>query len=297
MSFLVLRSTDEEATTSFRLSSVVKLGSFGGAEIRRYHLAKGSALSIDGNLCSGGLKSYTVCSGSCLVVETGEVMQAGDILMVGQRGEYLNLMVQADTELLFHGFGVSDFHETAADLANLSASMNRIQEKDAYTESHCRRVYTLVARLAVKMGINGDHFARLCRAAHYHDIGKVHIENEILNKSAPLTEAEWKRMREHVVLGGELVKCSFGPLVYNVILEHHERLDGSGYPLGLKGSAISEDGRMLAICDSFDAMTTDRPYRAAIPQDEALRVLESEAGSLYDEAMVRTFVDMIRSES
>jgi len=297
LSFRIVRYTDAEQSTSFRGTRVTKLGCYGGMEIRRYEMSKGSILSIDGTKGSGNLRTYAVNSGSCLVVETGEFLGQGDILLVGTRAEYLNLLFQADTVLSFQGLGVNDFHETANDLENLGESMRRIQDKDAYTESHCKRVLSLVAALAASLGIGGDRFARLTRAARYHDIGKVHIEDHILNKPSALTDGERARMREHVYLGGELVKCSFGPLVYNVMVEHHERLDGSGYPLGLKGDAISEDGRILAICDSFDAMTTDRPYRAALPVEEALRILESEAGTHYDPVFTAAFVRMARSDS
>jgi HD-GYP domain-containing protein (c-di-GMP phosphodiesterase class II) len=123
-----------------------------------------------------------------------------------------------------------------------------------------------------------------------HDLGKVGIHDAILNKPGKLTDEEFEIMKSHPLIGSQIIEgISFLEPVTPFILEHHERFDGRGYPRGLKGNAISKEGRILAVADAFDAMTTDRPYRKALAARTAMDELLRVAGTQLDPDMVTAF--------
>jgi putative two-component system response regulator len=152
-----------------------------------------------------------------------------------------------------------------------------IEGKDPYTEGHCERLSDYSALLAEKIGLGSEEVTALHRAAIVHDIGKVAVPDSVLLKPARLTPAEQAIMREHPVIGERICKPlkSFRT-VLPTIRHHHEKLDGTGYPDGLKGSQIPISARVLQIADVFDALTTVRPYKKAFGRAEALETMEDE---------------------
>ncbi len=165
-----------------------------------------------------------------------------------------------------------------------------IEAKDPYTEGHCDRLSRYSVALAERLGLPEELRVALRRAGIVHDIGKVAVPEHILLKPGPLTPEEWKVMKQHPVVGARI--CA--PLksfrhVLPVIRHHHEKLDGSGYPDGLKGEEIARTARILQTVDIYDALTTARPYRKALLPQEAFKVMREEVkrgwwdGSLLDE--------------
>ena len=152
-----------------------------------------------------------------------------------------------------------------------------IEAKDPYTEGHCDRLSKYSVALAERLGLPEELRVALRRAGIVHDIGKVAVPEHILLKPGPLTPEEWKVMKQHPVMGERI--CS--PLksfrhVLPVIRHHHEKLDGSGYPDGLKGEDIMLSARILQTVDIYDALTTARPYRKALSPEEAFAVMQQE---------------------
>ena len=126
-----------------------------------------------------------------------------------------------------------------------------------------------------------------------HDIGKIGVPDAILNKPGPLSEQEWEVMQTHPRLGCKIVEpLGFSSTATDVIMCHHERWDGSGYPLGLEREEIPITARAFAVADAFDAMTSDRPYRAALPKEAALATLSDEAGTSLDPDVVEVFISL-----
>ncbi len=154
-----------------------------------------------------------------------------------------------------------------------------IEGKDPYTHGHCERLAEYSTRLARQIGLTEDHITALRRAGIVHDVGKVAVPDAILLKPGRLTEEEWKIVREHPVVGERICSPlkSFR-LVLPIIRHHHERMDGSGYPDGLRGDAIPITARVLQIVDVFDALTTERPYKKAFSRAEALQTMRAEVG-------------------
>jgi putative two-component system response regulator len=152
-----------------------------------------------------------------------------------------------------------------------------IEAKDPYTEGHCRRLSDCSAELGERVGLPEQQIVALRRAGIVHDIGKVAVPDNLLLKKGSLTQEEWKIMREHPVVGERIcTPLKSFRLVLPIIRHHHEKLDGSGYPDGLKGEQIPLMARVLQIVDVYDALTTQRPYKRALSASESLETMANE---------------------
>lgn len=173
---------------------------------------------------------------------------------------------------------------------------NTIEGRDAYTHGHVERVAEYARCLAESLGWAPEHLRMLEFGALLHDIGKIVIPDTILNKSTPLSPAEWEAMKEHPAAGARILReISHLQSTLPYVLYHHERWDGSGYPHGLKGKDIPVEGRLLAIVDVYDALTTERPYHAARTRYEVIQFLQKSAGRQFDPHLVPMFVKAINS--
>ena len=172
-----------------------------------------------------------------------------------------------------------------------------IEGKDPYTHGHCERLADYSARLAEQIGLPEDQITALRRAGFVHDVGKIAIPDAILLKPGRLTPNEWTIIREHSVIGERI--CA--PLksfrfVLPIIRHHHEKLDGSGYPDGLRGEAIPMTARVLQIVDVYDALTTDRPYKKAFSITNALQTMKEEVGKgWWDPKIFDYFERLVRT--
>lgn len=160
----------------------------------------------------------------------------------------------------------------------LFALAQSVEARDRYTSGHCQRLAAYSVAIGKVLGLDPEDLMALHRGGYLHDIGKVGIPDAILFKKGPLTEAEWKVMRSHPVVGEEICRpMKTLARVLPIIRHHHERMDGSGYPDGLKGDKIPLLARILQVPDIYDALTTARPYKPALTPEEALAVMEQEA--------------------
>jgi HD-GYP domain-containing protein (c-di-GMP phosphodiesterase class II) len=163
--------------------------------------------------------------------------------------------------------------------------------RDPYTGGHSRRVTDYCAQLLAALGMHGAEVELVLAAARVHDIGKIGIPDAILNKPGKLTDAERAEMERHPVLGADLLarQGDVGRGV-EIVRHHHEAWDGSGYPAGLAGRDIPFGARVIAVADSYDAMTSDRPYRAGMPRAKALSILRAGRGQQWDPTLVDAFL-------
>jgi putative two-component system response regulator len=173
-----------------------------------------------------------------------------------------------------------------ADLASALAA------RDPSTAAHCSRVTFLSRRLAAWLGWDDEQLRSLNVGAPLHDIGKVTISQALLRKRGPLEPHELAEIRTHPAAGAKLIS-PVGPARHALpyVLYHHEHWDGGGYPTGKRGTQIPEGARLLAVADAFDAMTSMRPYRRAMPSARALAEIERCAGSQFDPSMARAFLE------
>jgi response regulator RpfG family c-di-GMP phosphodiesterase len=179
-------------------------------------------------------------------------------------------------------------------LSAISSLARTMEERDHYTAGHSRRVRNYCLQLARALGLDRKQCRLLDLAAQLHDIGKVAVPDAILRKPGPLTPEEVEIVRQHPSTGERIL----APVVRNrtilaAIRGHHERLDGSGYPDGLKGDQIPLLARLIAIPDCFDALTTSRAYRAALPLDSALSVMKSGSGSHFEPEFLQAFLRIV----
>ena len=183
----------------------------------------------------------------------------------------------------------SDLH-----LATIEALARAIDAKDQTTQSHIRRVQMYAAGLAEAVHLSPEHIQGVKTAALLHDIGKLAVPEHILSKPGPLTQEEFQKIRIHPQVGAEIIAAVPFPYpVAPLILSHHERWDGKGYPQGLSGEAIPIGARILTIVDYYDAVTTERPYHKALSHDSALGLLRHESGRALDPSLVQEFIDLL----
>ncbi len=172
----------------------------------------------------------------------------------------------------------------------LSALSAALDARDRETEGHSRRVSRLSFILGLHMGMDEDHAKIMERGAILHDIGKIGVSDTILLKPGKLTEEEWQKMRQHPDIGARIIeRIPFLQDAMPVIRYHHERWDGSGYPMGLKGTEIPLEARIFSIVDAFDALTSIRPYREKISYEEAIEYLKSKGNEHFDLEIVLMF--------
>jgi response regulator RpfG family c-di-GMP phosphodiesterase len=172
-----------------------------------------------------------------------------------------------------------------------------VGQRDPYTAGHQRRVADLCVAIAGKLGLSSERTQGLRLAAGIHDLGNIGVPAEILAKPGHVTETQYALLKEHAQLGYEIVKnVQFPWPIAQMILQHHERLDGSGYPQGLKADEILLESRILAVADVVEAMSSHRPYRASKGIDEALDEVLSNSGTLYDAEAVEACVSLFHHE-
>lgn len=177
-------------------------------------------------------------------------------------------------------------------LSTIETLAMAIDAKDQVTHGHIRRVQVYATRLAREVGVRDDTLIKAIEAASLlHDMGKLAVPEYILNKPGKLTESEFDKMKLHASVGADILSAIEFPYpVVPIVRHHHENWDGTGYPAGLKGTDIPIGARILSVVDCFDALTSDRPYRPRLSDDDALKVLIERRGRMYDPLVVDTFV-------
>ena len=182
----------------------------------------------------------------------------------------------------------------SADEAKLLSLAQTIELKDPYTKGHCERVAAYALMLADGMDLSDVMKKNIKYGSWLHDCGKIGVPEIILNKPSELDDEQFATMKKHSRWGADVAKTAQLPEpVVNIALYHHERFNGEGYPLGLKGINIPLEARVVAIADAFDAMTSDRPYRKKLSKEDAIAVITKSKGASFDPALVDIFVRVL----
>jgi putative two-component system response regulator len=173
-----------------------------------------------------------------------------------------------------------------------------VEAKDAYTEGHLRRLSSYSEQLAIAVGLSPQQVKAIRFGGLLHDIGKIGVDDAILRKNGQLSDAEYEQIKQHPEYGARIIApMRFASEVGPIILGHHERWDGKGYPHGLTGEEIPIGARIVSIVDAYDAMRTDRPYRKALDMEETLRRLRAGSGEYWDPQLLAVFIELVQSNS
>lgn len=205
--------------------------------------------------------------------------------------------IAIDNSQLFEGLQRSNFDLSLAYNATIEGWSRAMDLRDRETEGHTLRVTELTLQLARMIGINEEEIQHIRRGSLLHDMGKIGIPDNILHKPGPLSEEEWVLMRKHPIFAYEmLAPIDYLKKAIDIPYSHHERWDGSGYPRGLKGEQIPLVARIFAVVDVYDALTSDRPYRAAWSKEKAIKYILENSGIQFDPTIVDLFLKLINQE-
>jgi len=176
----------------------------------------------------------------------------------------------------------------------LEGWVKALEYRDRETEGHCRRVTSLSMQLADRVGLTGDEITQIHHGALLHDIGKMAIPDSILFKPGPLDDTEWEQMRKHPIYAKEMLESiPFLQSAISIPYCHHERWDGQGYPQGLKGEEIPLPSRIFTIVDHWEALSSDRPYRKALPKEQVFVYIKENEGRVFDPRLAEIFLKMV----
>src|SRR5688572_17154790 len=201
----------------------------------------------------------------------------------------LEEMRRAEAERRRHAEEMADIHMNTIESLAIA-----IDAKDQTTHGHVRRTQIYATQMGKLFNVSPSELQALHAGALLHDIGKLAVPEYILNKPGKLTEAEFAKMKIHPSVGGDILKrVNFPYPVEDIVRYHHEKWDGSGYPIGLKGQAIPLIARIISVVDFYDATRCDRPYRKGMKREESLALLRSMVGSAFDPKVVDTFIKYV----
>ncbi|TMQ50981.1 MAG: response regulator [Candidatus Eisenbacteria bacterium] len=217
---------------------------------------------------------------------SGQEFQSTDLEMVKALSESAGIAIE--NARLF-----KDLQETY--LATVRVLVSTIEAKDPYTHGHTERVAQYSVGIAKEMDFTQDEIQTIQLGAFLHDIGKLHTSDSILHKPGALTDEEWRMVKAHPVRGAQMLQgVKFLEKATDLVRHHHERVDGKGYPDGLRGDEITIGAKIVNVADAFDAMTTERPYRQGLTMEQAVAQLEDKAGTQFAKEIVEVMVKALR---
>ena len=284
-------------TVSSQVGQARLLSAAQGVEIVEITLAKAGRMFLQPppEPSSTTLETYYVLGGSLqLSCDSGSLpLGAGDSIVLSELQDGAALLALTDVQILYVTTQPF-FHEISDFTQRLMALAVEVELKDGYTADHCRRLQTLSYATGQELGLSSGELYRLNYGAYLHDLGKVRIPLEILQKPAKLTSEEWLVMKGHPTFGREMLVTTLLDDVGPLVEQHHERFDGSGYPYGLAKDEVVPGAYIVAVADTYDAMTTDRVYRKALSPEVSFAELTKYAGTHYPKEVVKAFFSAVK---
>jgi len=295
---LTLRNAGESLeTVATKSGEFSLLASPPGLEVQAGRLEPGKRLTLipfeEGAV--EGTEIYYVLSGTLeATLPTGPHIVGAGALLVARELKAPTIL-HAVTEVRFlYVSSQPTFDQLSGKLKELMRLATEVEMKDGYTAQHCLRLQQLSYATGRELSLPSHRLRNLSYGAYLHDVGKAKVPTTLLRKAGPLTPEEWIVMKRHATFGREMLEQTFMKPAGVIVEQHHERSDGSGYPYGLRGGEILVESSVVAVADTYDAITTDRPYRKGAAPDEALSEIARFEGIHYPEIVVEAFFEAVR---
>lgn len=289
----VVRKADARYSIGKRSGSLDLLVQQKTLDVSRQRVVAGKYFYLDAASDWEGFEFLYILSGIVRSTDDDLSLKAGDYMYHHGLPQRAHFRVEDDVEFLLVSSPPA-FHLMRDEIQEMLQFARSVEEKDEETEGHCHRLERLAVTTGERLNLSATRLITLSYAAYLHDVGKVKIPSEILNKPGKLSEEEWIEMRKHPDYGAEMIADKpFLEGASPIIRAHHERYDGRGYPKGLVAEAIPIEARIIAVVDAYDAMISNRPYRSALSRSEAIEELVKNSGSQFDPKVVEAFLSVI----
>ncbi len=292
MGLYVYRNSDHFETVTTKSGAFRLLASHPGIEIHEGTMVKGKQLNLlpfgDGDPAAA--EAYYILCGTMRATLPTCVITVGrnDLIVTSSLKGPVIFETLEDVRFLYV-CSRSTFGEVSTKLRELTHLAAEVELRDGHTAGHGLRVQSLAFATGQQLGMSHERLHDLEYGAYLHDVGKCRIPLTILTKPGALDEEEWTEMRRHSEYGMQMVLETTLRGAAKIIEQHHERFNGSGYPRGLSGDEIMPEALVVGIADTFDSLTSGRPWRPALPRGHALRVLEDAAGVLFPRDLLKAF--------
>lgn len=278
-------------------TSLSLLGRGGGIEMMKQTVLKDKLIILFPGEDSDVQEFFYILSGELEVEVEGERNNLGPDDFYSSKNLKEAVHFTAKTDVTFLSVSTYPiFHALSEEISELRKIGEMVEQKDRYTFKHSSRVSKYAVKTATKMELERARIHNLFIASILHDIGKINIPEEVLKKPDKLTNEEFALIKKHPGDGADMLRKTAYADLADIVEQHHERVNGRGYPFGLVGAEILMEAKIIGVCDTFDAMTEDRAYRKAFTAEYAMNELKQLAGIQYDPAVVEAFEQVLMEE-
>ena len=275
----------EKATIESMELSLLAKGD--GTEVILQHIEAGKTFYVFPSERNETLEFFYILDGKCEYENKNHStsLKKGDYFYVQELNDIVYFKAVTNIKMLWIS-SQPTFHFISESINELVKVVKQVEKKDSYTYQHSIRVQEYSLKIAKELKLSTEELENLYFASLFHDIGKIDIDEKILNNPGRLTNEEFTEMKRHPLAGYEMVKSTYYEGIGDIILQHHERLNGSGYPSGLKNDEILFEAKIIGVADTYDAMTSDRPYRKGLSPEKSIAEIKELSGELYEEVIV-----------
>lgn len=284
-------------TVQNRSTTLSLLGRGGGMELMKQTVQKDKLMILFPSEETDIHEFFYVLKGELELQVNGETIRLSpdDLISTNDLDEPVQMIAKTEVSILSLSNSLV-FHSVSEEIKELQRVGGLVEKKDKYTHKHSLRVSQFAVKTAKRMKLDRQRMDDLFIASILHDIGKINIPEEVLNKPGKLTNEEFDMIKKHPGDGADMLRKTAYKKLADIVEQHHERINGRGYPFGLKADEILLEAKIIGVCDTFDAMTEDRSYRKAYTSEYAMEEIRNLSGIQYDPEVVEAFEKVLQQE-